>query len=141
MQGTYGGWPSSYLTTIQGAINAKTGSGAQLQLHAEEIDWSRLNGETGIVQSSCFPCGFRNIEARYTAGYDTVPDDIQTAVAMLAAAIFRRSTQDGGMKREKIGQYEYERFDVNRTDHVIDVVTLCPDAAFLLDAYRKIRAL
>jgi hypothetical protein len=100
---TYGGWASADLRAIQGALNAR-GVDAPLRLHVQELSDYSLDANRGwLVRGSveAFPCweqgyprgpvwerGIDNYRVLYTAGYSSVPQDVQEACAEWVAALF-----------------------------------------------------
>ena len=52
-----------------------------------------------------FPKGFNNLRANYTAGYATVPEDVQEACAQLIAWMYGMASLLPGVKSEKLGDY------------------------------------
>lgn len=65
----------------------------------------RLTPEAGPVLG--------NVKVTYTAGYTTIPDDLQYAVAYLVAAMRRMAPVGGDLVYERIGEYQYELGDRN----------------------------
>ena len=101
---------------------------------------------TGMVQFSegatnmqSFDLGFRNIAVTYGAGYTTIPDDLDAACAMVAAAMFNLSQTSAGMKSEKIGDYAYVSSRNNDGKNPWDIAF--EDAAPILAKYRRTPAL
>jgi hypothetical protein len=132
-----GGYPASDLRNTQGFKDAKDDT-AELEVYAPYLSGcTRTNPDTGTVWGY-FPCGYQNIQVTYTAGYTTIPDDLATAAAALAAALFRRSDHDTSLKSEKIGDYSYTLGDSLAGTTVEE---LSPDAATLLQKYRRPRFL
>jgi hypothetical protein len=70
--------------------------------------------ETGLLVrvASPFPRGVLNVKVVYTAGYETVPDDLEAACVKLAAAWYAhaRSGADG-VRKETLGDYAAEYSD------------------------------
>lgn len=104
---TYALWASSDLRAIQGALDAKNVD-ASLRLFAEDIDdyevdsthgWL-LRGHRGIaweddiVEYAGWDCGIDNFRVAYTAGYSTVPEDVQEACAQWVAALFWQTKEN-----------------------------------------------
>lgn len=54
----------------------------------------------------------QNIFVDYTAGYVTIPDDIEIAAKDLVRIMFNRRTVDGSLKSEKLGDYSYTLADM-----------------------------
>lgn len=56
-----------------------------------------------------FPAGVDNLELKYSAGYDPVPEDFRTA-AFMTISWFNGRARAGGLKSERLGNYAYEVF-------------------------------
>jgi hypothetical protein len=97
---TYNLWPSADLR-IQGALNCAAGSYAEIKMHCIELsDWQMdrkrgwlIRGINALVTQwddpmAVFTPGIDNYRVIYTAGYTTVPLDVQEACAEWAAALF-----------------------------------------------------
>lgn len=56
-----------------------------------------LDEERGllVLRSGRFAAGIRNVKVVYSAGYDTIPDDLAQGCALLAAAWFNRAREGG----------------------------------------------
>ena len=50
----------------------------------------------------------RNIRVDYTAGFATVPDDIQQACAELIKNVYDAASRDQSLESERIGNYAYK---------------------------------
>lgn len=121
-------------------------SAAELEMYVEELPVSRIIEDTSTIWG-CFPCGIQNIEVKYTAGYanvDALPEDLEQGVVALVGGMFRMTQTSsgggGGVKREKIGDYEIEHFDTTALT-TTNLNTVSMDAYVLLQAYRRIHAL
>ena len=68
------------------------------------VDW-----DAGMLErpGSTWGTGSRNIFVDYTAGYATIPDDIEIAANEIVQGMFNRRKHDGVMKSEKLGDYSY----------------------------------
>lgn len=95
--GAYGSWPSADLLAIQGAANA-AGFQAELMMHVSELTRFDVDTRRGWVwrgsqsDDGCelvWPCGINNFRVQYTAGYSTVPEDVQEATAEWVATLFK----------------------------------------------------
>lgn len=128
----YGGWPTSLIKTIQGALNAK--DGARILMYVQELYDYRLDETEGTLWGT-FPTGYQSIEVRYTAGYDTIPDDVQQGCCAIVGTLFDLSNSDGTKLSERIGDYSY----TNVTPAEGYAAIVGSDAKFLLDSYRKVR--
>lgn len=138
-------FPSSDLRSLQYA--SATSEPAELEIYTEELPISRIDEEPATIWGY-FPCGVQNIEVRYTAGYaniDALPEDLEQGVIALTASMFNMtqsasSGSGGGVKREKIGDYEIERFDTTTLTST-NLSTFSTDAYALLQSFRRVRAL
>lgn len=134
----YGKWPSADLKAIQGAVNARSDfGGAELYLYTEELPYFLVNDAQGTLYGS-FPLGFQNIEVKYTAGYTTIPDDIQQGAVQAVAALYYQSKLDPNLKSERIGDYQYT---LRETGAVNLNSPLFAEARFFLQPYRRLRVL
>jgi hypothetical protein len=113
----YGNWPSADLyvpnsaNQLQGALTAR-GQFAELKMHTEELagfQWDARHGwllraipytdpELLHPEDLIWPVGINNFRVQYTAGYATVPEDVQEACAMWVAALFYETKRDPGLK-------------------------------------------
>jgi hypothetical protein len=106
----YGLWASSDLRSPQGALNARNVD-APLRVHIEdvadyEVDAARgwlLRGHRGLTELGSFNAGREgwgwvpgvdNYRIVYTAGYTTVPEDVQEACAQWVALLFWQSKEN-----------------------------------------------
>jgi hypothetical protein len=107
---SYGLWASSDLRTPQGALNAMNVD-APLRIHVDdladyEVDAARgwlLRGHRGLTELGCFRAaheawgwlpGVDNYRVVYTAGYATVPEEVQEACAQWVAHLFWQSKEN-----------------------------------------------
>lgn len=97
--GSYGSWPSADLLALQGATNA-VGFRAELAMHVTELSgfeidarrgwvWQGRATSTPVEDGLTFTRGVNNFRVQYTAGYATVPDDVQEAAAEWVATLFK----------------------------------------------------
>jgi hypothetical protein len=119
----YGLWPTADLRAVQGNAGAAGGSGAAFRLHANTLSDFTVNERSGMITLSSgyydpvfaaqgypagsFPAGSQNVRARYTAGYATVPEDLQQACLLTIqhwATMLRTSHQ---YKSETAKAYSY----------------------------------
>lgn len=71
-----------------------------------------VNPEFGVYP--CWPGGFQNILVTYTAGYSSMPADLQMAMYMLVDVLFSETiggtkTLDASITSETLGDYSYTR--------------------------------
>lgn len=57
--------------------------------------------------------GFQDVVVKYTAGFATVPEDVQQITIDLTNVYWRGRKRDGGLKSEKIGDYSYTQADTD----------------------------
>jgi len=103
--------PSEDLGELEGPIDVSGGKPKVLLLLDGSIEtvWDHDAGT--FVVDDFGPREGDTLLVRYAAGYATVPADVQRGVAMLAAELYAASQATSGMKKEKLGDYEYERFE------------------------------
>jgi len=83
----------------------------------------------GIVSvTEGFSAGRQNVRVKYTAGYATVPEDVQLACALAVADNFHRLERDGSLTSERLGDYSWSA-GVERRE-------LSPDVRNILARYR-----
>jgi hypothetical protein len=112
----YDSWPSADLYTPngstqdytegnagQGALQCVGGSFAELKMHTYELQGYQINERQGGLlraipytdpellhpEDLVWPVGVNNYRIQYTAGYTTIPEDVQEACAQLVAYHFR----------------------------------------------------
>lgn len=106
--GDYGSWPAADLRAPQGARSAR-GRPAGLQLHTAELTDFRIDERRGWLLRAAWPGGVHNFRVQYTAGYATVPEDVQEACAELVATWFVQRGRDLSLRAENAGgSYSYE---------------------------------
>lgn len=104
----YENYPSADLyPPIQGAQNA-AGVYCDLRQHADELSGYGIDAARGMLSRAVvatdpdyrmaggpvWPRGVANLRVQYTAGYSTVPEDVQEAAAMTVAALFRAGARE-----------------------------------------------
>jgi hypothetical protein len=120
----YDNWPSAdffcpngmatdydYTPAGQGALQCVGGSFAELKMHTYELSGYQINTRQGALlraipytdpellhpEDLIWPVGINNFRIQYNAGYDTVPEDVQEAAALLVSHHFKlgpRETSD-----------------------------------------------
>jgi hypothetical protein len=113
----YGNWPSADLycpnsdQQLQGALTAR-GMNAEIKMHTYELagyQWDARHGwllraipytdpELLHPEDLIWPVGINNFRVQYTAGYATIPLDVQEACAMWVAALYYDTLRDPGLK-------------------------------------------
>ncbi len=112
---TYTSWPSDELRALQGSFDALAAD-AQLRVHASELNDFEVDQQRGWLLRSRsmegypYPpgsptgltwfggCNYWRV--LYTAGFDSVPEDVQEAVAQWAAAWFWQAKRDPGLRHD-----------------------------------------
>lgn len=129
-----GAEPSSDLASLNGPIDVANSKILKLFLldGVPATDWDMDDGTFKFTE-----CGIREGESvlvQYVGGESTIPADVSKAVGMIAAEMYQNDTASvgAGMRREKLGDYEGERFQ----DNSAKVIT--PTVAKLLNPYRRV---
>jgi hypothetical protein len=65
------------------------------------------------------PDAVKSVLIEYTAGYATVPDDIEQACIEIAAMMYRDRRRDSGLASESLGDYSYTRATRAEVDAVM----------------------
>ncbi len=102
-------WPSADVFAPQGAYDAR-GRYAGLKLHTEELQAFGIDGlrgylywdHNGLDETPVWARGFRNYRIQYTAGFSTIPEDVQEACAELVASWFANRGRDVFLSQENI---------------------------------------
>lgn len=128
---------SSDLRSLQGALNALQVT-AGLKMHALELaDYEIDAGHGWLLRSqtsfdfadTAWNGGIQHWRVIYTAGFESVPEDVQEAAAGWVAALFWQAKRDPGLASETIVG------SVTRTPHA----GIPPSTRGLLDRYRDFR--
>jgi len=122
----YGNWPSFDLWVPNGDIYDPNGQGqgmltaagqnAELKMHTYELagyQWDAARGwllraipytdpELLHPEDLVWPVGINNFRVQYTAGFATVPEDVQEACAQWVAELYWQTQRDPGLKSEVI---------------------------------------
>jgi len=124
----------SFLALQQRPITSVTSihrwNGADYITALVEIDDYRVNGDEVLGR---FVSGWQNHKVIYTAGYTTIPDDLQQATCMVVKSLFDRSNKAAGVASEKIGDYAYSL--ANETS---DTATIPAEAKLILNKYKRV---
>jgi hypothetical protein len=106
----------------QGALTA-AGQNAELKMHTYELAGFQIDVRRGWLlraipytdpellhpEDLIWPVGISNFRIQYTAGYATVPEDVQEACAELVATWFQQRGRDLTLEREDTaGTYRYQ---------------------------------
>ncbi len=130
---------SADLRAIQGSFNAKD-KFCELRVHTEELfDYDMDTDKGFLIRRRNFDAdpNFQNLptwfggvnywRVIYTAGYATIPEDIQEAVAKWVAVLFWETKRDPGLRQEQIPG-AISRSPVQGTPEFVRIV---------LDKYKK----
>ncbi|HVJ81508.1 MAG TPA: hypothetical protein VNC50_10600 [Planctomycetia bacterium] len=101
-------WASLDLRPRDAAIVAAPRPGEFL-IHERELLECRIELETGLV-GGALPRGVGNIRAVYTAGFATIPDDVQQACALVVADWYSASKKDALLYRQWDGVTSIHRW-------------------------------
>jgi hypothetical protein len=125
--GDYTLWPSADLRTPQGALTA-WGQFAELKMHTYELAGYQIDERRGWLlraipytdpellhpEDLIWPVGINNFRVQYTAGYATVPEDVQEACAELVATWFQQRGRDLTLVMENTARsYTYKADETN----------------------------
>lgn len=118
------------LRPIQGALQAKDRN-AELVLHNEELgDYDVDTSHGCLIRTGGWQQGTGNYRVIYTAGYETIPEDVQEACAEWVAALFYQTKRDPGFSQEQVPGV------VSRSS-ALSVKGMPPQVKALLASYRK----
>lgn len=132
--GVFGTWPIADLRPPQGALEARWYGYAYLMMYSMNMFSMDYNPDIGeIVSAQGFDFGYRNYRVIYQAGFSTVPNPIQQAVAALAVAVYQGRGQNPNLQSESLGGYSYTNL-AERTFHQLDLVS-----RYSLQLYRNHR--
>lgn len=94
---------SADLRVVQGAWNAKDVN-AELKIHLLELSDYEIDDKRGwlLRPSQSWLGGANYWRVIYTAGFATVPEDVQEACAEWVAALFWQSKRDPGLASERV---------------------------------------
>jgi hypothetical protein len=84
------------------------------RLAIDQSWWAYWPLERGIM-----PDAVKSVLVEYTAGYATVPDDIEQACIEVAAMMYRDRRRDAGLASESLGDYSYTRANRAEVDAVM----------------------
>lgn len=82
--------------------------------------WAQWPMDRGVM-----PSAVKSVLVEYTAGYATVPDDIEQACIEVAAMMYRDRRRDSGLASESLGDYSYTRS--NRAEMDTTMASLLAD--------------
>lgn len=119
--------PAVYIRKLAGR-SLKNGP-AYLEAPTDSLEDYQVDLDSGIIYGQQLPI-HRSVLVDYTAGYATIPYDVENATISVAARLFRDRTRDPGVTSESLGGYSYSR----RGSSEIDATE-----AKMLAPYRRLR--
>ena len=119
--------PSRYIRRLAG--RDVRNSTAYLEAPTEGIDEYIPELENGIIYGSTLN-RYRSVLIDYTAGYATIPSDVELATLTIAARSYRARTRDRSIASESLGGYSYS---------TRSLVEIEDEEKRMLAPYRRIR--
>lgn len=127
----------------QGALNAVRGVFAELKMHTFELSGYQCNPGQGWLlraipysdpellhpEDLIWPAGVANFRIQYTAGYSTIPEDVQEACTELVVSYFKMFDQNQLLRRESLAGQSRTQFVFGQP--------FPPNVAALLAPYRQ----
>ena len=98
--------PAVYIRKIAG--RSLRYAPAYLEAPTDSIDDYQIDLDSGVLYGAQLVAN-RSILIDYTAGFATIPSDVESAVISVAARLFRDRTRDPGLNSESLGGYSYSR--------------------------------
>lgn len=167
--GDYALWPSADLWCLngnktdtelnamagQGALNAANNTYAELKMHTYELSGYQIDQRRGWVlraipytdpellhpEDLIWPEGVNNFRIQYTAGYGTIPEDVQEACTELVVSFFKSFDQNQLFVRESIpGQSHTWVFDFDPLGKGLGCTSWPHNVRALLAPYRRHQA-
>ena len=103
------GFPATDLKvpiTPQGCANSNA---SYLYVHVDDATDYDINFNRGELIRSCgWPQGPHAVRVVYTAGWSTVPEDVQEACATMVAALYYQYSRDPGLSLQKTADLTYQ---------------------------------
>ena len=85
---------------------------ADCELMGAEITCTGVEDGAGHIRlAESISSGSRNILVEYTAGFATVPADVQLACATMVSNAYHALERDGGLRTERLGDYAFAAQD------------------------------
>ena len=106
VSGDYGDYLSSEIISFYGK-SCLDNDIAYVEIPSESLTDFIIDTDTGEIKHN-FPVGFQNIFVNYTAGYSTIPTDLQMAVKILVQYIYNKVEEDN------LGNEYYSLGDVKK---------------------------
>jgi len=94
--------------------------------------------QMGILQRDYgWTSGTMNVIITYTAGYSSVPADVQQGCIMLVADLYNRSTKDMTLKSETLGDYSYTVAEGTEASSKVSIIN-ASGVGSLLSPYKNV---
>ena len=119
--------PAIYIRKLAG--RTLKNAPAYLEAPTDALEDYQVDLDSGILYGAQIAV-HRSILVDYTAGYATIPYDVENATISVAARLFRDRTRDPGLASESLGGYSYSRRGLSEIDAV---------EAKMLAPYRRLR--
>lgn len=98
--------PAVYIRKLAGR-SLKNGS-AYLEAPTDGLEDYQVDLDSGVLYGAQLGLN-RSLLVDYTAGYATIPYDVEMATLSVSARLFRDRTRDPGLNSESLGGYSYSR--------------------------------
>jgi hypothetical protein len=119
--------PSVYIRKLAG--RDLKNSTVYLEAPTEGIDDYQIDLDSGILYGKTLTL-HRSILIDYTAGYATIPADVEMATLSVAARVYRNRTRDSSVASESLGGYSYSTRSLAEIED---------DEKRMLAPYRRVR--
>ena len=119
--------PARYLRKLAG--RSLIYGPAYLEAPTTSFDNYQIDLDAGVIYGDQLRL-YRSILVDYTAGYATIPSDVENAVISVASRLYRNRTRDPGIQSESLGGYSYS---------LRSTADLDAEEKSMLSAYRRIR--
>jgi hypothetical protein len=119
--------PSRYIRRLAG--RDVRNSTAYLEAPTEGLDDYQIDLDRGMIYGKTLD-RYRSVLVDYTAGYATIPTDVELATLTIAARSYRARTRDRSIASESLGGYSYS---------TRSLVEIEDEEKRMLAPYRRIR--
>ena len=129
---TLGAMPSTELVEFYGF--EMVDSNYQIEVYDKNINDFRVDLDQGILYRTIgWPRGTNNVYVSYTAGYSSIPGDLEQLAIDIIANVYRSTSINTSLKSESIGDYKYEVADQGNA-----VSSAVADKSYDLERWRKV---
>ena len=112
----YGSWDTADLGKYDFMGQECFGDTIYLELPYEREGGFEVYADEGcLFRAGGWPRGHRNIYVDYTAGYTTVPDDLEQIALDLVKRVYDGRERDAGLTSERLGDYAWTAADVAKS--------------------------